>query len=382
MSNARHAAPAPLGGPLVTPLTVTLALLFAIAVVILGFRFVFGLGSVSNISDGYPWGIWIVYDVMIGSAFACGGYTIAILVYIFNRGEYHPLVRPALLASLFGYSLAGLSVILDLGRYWNAWHIFWPTYVQVNSVLFEVATCITAYVLVMWIEIAPAFLEKFGFKDLKRKLNKALFLIVAFAVLLPTMHQSSLGSLLIVFGNHVHPLWQTPVMPVLFLMTCVGIGFAIVIFESCLSSSGFRRPLEMHLLTKLSRLMLWLIAAYLVVRVADLVLRSALGYMFEPSLAAFMFWIETALFAAPVALLWQAAERGNPSKLFIAAVCLLLAGFLLRIDAYMIGYSNNPGWHYFPSITEVLVSIGMIAFEILAYIVLVRFLPILPKEST
>lgn len=379
MSNASHPAPAPLGGPLVTPTTLILAALVAIAFIILAIRFFFGLGAVTNINDGYTWGIWVVYDVMIGSAFACGGYTIALLVYIFNKGEYHPMVRPALLASLFGYTLAGASVIFDLGRYWNVWHMFWPSYAQVNSVMFEVAVCITAYIIVMWIEFSPAFLEKFGFKDVKRKLNKVLFFIIALGVLLPSMHQSSLGSLLVVFGYQVHPLWQTILLPLLYLMTAVLIGFAIVIFEACLSSSGFKRPLELHLLGKLSRLMIWVLAVYLAVRLVDLAVRGALGSMFEASIEAVMFWIEMALFIAPLAILAQPAARRNPTKLFVAAVCLMLAGFLLRINSYLVGYETGPGWHYYPSVPEIMVSIGMIALEVLGYIVLVRYLPILSK---
>lgn len=380
MSNVSHPAPAPLGGPLVTPTTLILAALAAIALIILAIRFFFGLGAVTNINDGYTWGIWVVYDVMIGSAFACGGYTMALLVYIFNRGEYHPMVRPALLASLFGYTLAGASVIFDLGRYWNVWHMFWPGYAQINSVMFEVAVCITAYIIVMWIEFAPAFLEKFGLKDVKRKLNKVLFFIIALGVLLPSMHQASLGSLLVVFGYQVHPLWQTILLPLLYLMTAVLIGFAIVIFEACLSSSGFKRPLELHLLGKLSHLMIWVLAVYLVVRLADLAVRGALGSMFEASIEAIMFWIEMALFIAPLAILAQPAARRNPAKLFVAAVCLMLAGFLLRINSFLVGYETGPGWHYFPSVPEIMVSIGIIALEVLGYIVLVRYLPILPGK--
>lgn len=380
MSNAHHPAPAPLGGPLVTPTTLILAALAAIAFIILAIRFFFGLGAVTNINDGYTWGIWVVYDVMIGSAFACGGYTIALLVYIFNKGEYHPMVRPALLASLFGYTLAGASVIFDLGRYWNVWHMFWPGYAQINSVMFEVAVCITAYIIVMWIEFSPAFLEKFGLKDVKRKLNKVLFFIIALGVLLPSMHQSSLGSLLVVFGYQVHPLWQTILLPLLYLMTAVLIGFAIVIFEACLSSSGFKRPLELHLLGKLSHLMIWVLAAYLAVRLADLVVRGALGSMFEGSIEAIMFWIEMALFIAPLAILAKPSARRNPAKLFVAALCLMLAGFLLRINSFLVGYETGPGWHYFPSVPEIMVSIGMIALEVLGYIVLVRYLPILPGK--
>ena len=382
MSASHHPAPAPLGGPLWTPATKILAVLVAIAGVILLMRFLFGLGAVTNINDGYTWGIWVVYDVVIGSAFACGGYSVALLVYIFNKGEYHPMVRPALLASLFGYTLAGAGVIFDLGRYWNFWHIFWPGYAQPNSVMFEVAVCITAYIVVMWIEFSPAFLEKLGMKDIKRKLNKFLFFIIALGTLLPSMHQSSLGSLLVVFGYQVHPLWQSMLLPLFYLMTALAIGFAIVIFEACLSSTGFKRPLEMHLLGKLSKVMLWMLAAYLVIRVVDLLVRGAIGSMFELSIEAFMFWIEMGMFIAPLVILANAKSRKDPSRLFVAACCLLLAGFLLRIDSFLVGYETGPGWHYFPSVPEIMVSIGMIALEVLGYIVLVRYLPILPGTSS
>jgi len=379
-----HPAPAPLGGPLVTPVTKLLAALVAIAGVILLVRFIFGLGSVTNINDGYPWGLWVVYDVVIGSAFACGGYSVALLVYIFNKGEYHPMVRPALLASLFGYTLAGVGVIFDLGRYWNFWHIFWPGYAQPNSVMFEVALCISAYIIVMWLEFSPAFLDKFGKKDVKKKLNKVLFFIIALGTLLPSMHQSSLGSLLVVFGYQIHPLWQTMLLPLLYLMTALTIGFAIVIFEACLASSGFKRPLEMHLLGKLSKVMLWMLSAYLIVRFGDLAFRGALGNMFELDIEAFMFWVETALFVAPLVILAKPQARKHPAKLFIAACSLMLAGFILRINSYLVGYETGAGWHYFPSVSEIMVSIGMIALEVLSYIVLVRYLPILSgvNEST
>ncbi|HEY0845754.1 MAG TPA: Ni/Fe-hydrogenase cytochrome b subunit [Noviherbaspirillum sp.] len=380
MSDAHH-APAPLGGPLVTPTTVTLAILVAIAVVILGFRFAYGMGAVSNISDGQTWGIWVVYDVMIGSALACGGYVMALLVYIFNKGEYHPLVRPALLASLFGYTLAGLSAAIDLGRYWNFWHVFWPGYAQVNSVMLEVALCVSAYIIVMWIEFAPALLEKFGMHVAKKKLEKVLFFFIALGIVLPTMHQSSLGSMLIVFGHHVDPLWQTQLIPLLFLMTAVTTGFAIVIFECCLSASGFQQPLEMHLLSKMSKLMMWTVLAYVVIRFADLLVRGAIGNMFVPGLKAFMFWIEMIAFIVPVALLWTESARNEPAKLFIAACCLMAGAFLLRVNAYFVGYETAPGWTYFPSVPEIMVTVGIIALEILGYILLVRTLPILPKEN-
>lgn len=371
--------PVPLGGPLVTPVTLTLAALTGIAAVILLIRFIFGIGAVTNVNDGYSWGIWVVYDVMAGSAFACGGYAVALMVYIFNKGEYHPLVRPALLGSLFGYTLAGASVIFDLGRYWNTWHIFMPPWAQVNSVMFEVAVCITLYIGVMWIEFSPAFLERFGRKDLKQKLSKWMFLFIGLGVLLPSMHQSSLGSLLIVFGTQVNPLWQTLMLPAIFLMTAITVGYAVVIFESCLSASGFKRPFELDLITRLSKVMWGFLVVYLVMRSVDLAWRGAWGEAFKFNVMALCFWIEMAGFILPVILLAKPAHRRRPDRLLISAVSLIVGTLMLRLNGFLIGYDASPGWHYFPSLPELLVTIGIIAAEILGYIVLVRWLPILPK---
>lgn len=376
-----HHAPAPLGGKLVTPVTVFLGILSLIAIVILLVRFVYGLGAVTNISDGYPWGIWVVYDVMIGSAFACGGYAVALLVYILNKGEYHPLVRPALLGSLFGYTLAGASVIFDLGRYWNTWHIFWPGYAQVNSVMFEVAVCITIYIMVMWIEFSPVFLDKIGQSGLKKKVEKYMFVFIGLGVLLPSMHQSSLGSLLVVMGSQINPLWQTVLIPLHFLLTAITVGYAIVVFESCLSTTGFKRTFELSLISRLSKVMWVMVLAYLTVRILDIIVRGAAGYMFHMTLETLMFWVEMGCFIAPAVILAKPANRKNPGKLFTGAVLLMLGTFMLRINAFLVGYDTGAGWHYFPSLPEIMVTIGVIAMEILGYIVLVRYLPILPADN-
>jgi Ni/Fe-hydrogenase subunit HybB-like protein len=371
--------PAPLGGSLVTPFTLGLAALVAAAVVVMALRFYYGLGAVTNINDGYPWGIWVVYDIVIGSAFACGGFAMALLVYVFNRGEYHALVRPALLASLFGYTLAGASVLLDLGRYWNFWHIFWPGFAHVDSVMFEVALCISIYVLVMWIEFSPAFLEKLGLHDSRRKLSRVMYLFIALGVLLPSMHQSSLGSMVVIFGQRIAPLWRAGwALPLLFLITAVLLGFAVVVFEATLVSLGFRRPFETALLARLARVIWGLLLAYVLVRLADLTLRGAWSDAFEANGAALCFWAETACFCLPLWLLYGPTARANPGRLFGSAMLLMLGGFLLRVNVYLVGYAPGNGYSYFPSLPEMIVTAGMIALEILGYIVFVRRLPVLP----
>ncbi len=380
---AEHAhTPVPLGGKLLTPVTAVLGALSLAAALVLVARFIYGLGAVTNLSDGFPWGIWIAYDVVVGSALACGGYTMAIMVYIFNKGEYHPLVRPALLASLFGYTLAAVSVVFDLGRYWNIWHMFWPGYSQVHSVMFEVAVCISLYVLVMWIEFSPAFLDRLGFTGLKRKISKLMFLFIALGVLLPSMHQASLGGLLVIFGAQIHPLWQSGMMiPLEFLMTAVLLGFAVVIFEATLVAVGFKRKMETALLAKMAKFMHGLLIAYLVVRFGDLILRGAIVTAFKFSLEAFWFWMETICFVIPVWTLSSAAKRNNAGALFSSAVLLMLGGFVLRINAFLVGYETGEGWSYFPALPELIVTVGIIAFEILAYIIFVKKLPVLPAQS-
>jgi Ni/Fe-hydrogenase subunit HybB-like protein len=373
----QHAA---LGGSVISPFTIALASLVGLALYFLAQRFMHGLGAVTNINNGYPWGIWVVWDVVIATGFACGGYAMALVTYILNKGEYHHLVRPALTASLFGYSLGGLSVLIDLGRYWNFWHILSPSYFNTGSVMFEVAACISCYVLVLWIEFSPALLEHFGFHATRKALNKVMFAFIGLGVLLPTMHQSSLGSLLVVFGYQIHPLWQTPLLPLLFLLTAVCMGFAVVILEATLAAVGFKRDIhdELPMLSKIGQIISGILMVFLAVRFIDLIARGNVGLIFTSGIKSVMFLIEMALFIYPLIILSNMNNRLHLSKLLPAAFSMLAGAVIYRIDAFLVAYDTGPGWHYFPSVPEIMVTVGIIALEILAYIVFVRKFPILP----
>ncbi len=382
-SSARALRSRPVGGPLVGWFTAVLTALVGVAVYFLYQRFVYGLGAVTNISNGYTWGIWVVWDVIIATGFACGGYALAFVTYILNRGEYHPLVRSALTASLFGYTLGGVSVLIDLGRYWNFWHILWPAYFNTGSVMFEVAACISLYIVVMWIEFSPVALEHYGLKRTNKVLNAVIFLFIALGVLLPSMHQSSLGSLLVVMGFHIHPLWQTPLLPALFLLSALCMGFAVVIFEATLAAAGFKRDIhgELPILSKLGGIIALVLVVFLALRFGDLAWRNALEAVFSSGTRSVMFGIETFLFAYPVWVLAQPGNRVRLSKLFPAAFSMLAGASLYRIDAFIVANERGPAWHYFPSAPEALVTIGVIALEVLAYIVFVKTFPILPGHS-
>lgn len=367
----------PLGGRVLTLPFLICAALVAVAGVILFQRYTQGLAAASNLNDGYPWGIWVAIDVVIGSAFGCAGYVIALLCYILNRGEYHPLVRPAVLASLFGYGLAGLAVLVDLGRYWNFYHMMLPWYAQPNSVMLEVGLCVATYTLVLVVEFAPAFLERFGIEGLRAKLNKVLWVFIALGVLLPTMHQSSLGTMMVIVGHKLSPLWQSQMLPVFFLLTAILMGFAIVVWESVMASLNFRRPMETPVLSKLAGLMLVVASLFVVLRFVDLIVRGQIGQIFGGPQSGW-FVVEMALMISGLALLIPKANRNRSRALFLSASLLLAAGILYRLNVYLIGFTPAVGpWHYFPSVKEIMVTVGVFALEIALYLLFVKKLPVM-----
>jgi len=370
----------PLGGPLLTRSYYILLALAALGVVLILWRFAVGLGAATGLNDGYPLGIWIALDVVTGTALACGGYAVAFVVYIFNKGKYHPLVRPAVLTSALGYTIGGASVIIDIGRPWNVWKVplqFWNW--NLNSSLLEVALCIMAYVCVLWIELSRALLENAKHPALVKTrniLNKALIWIIALGMLLPTMHQSSLGSLMMLAGPKLHPLWLTGWLPALFLMTCLAMGYSIVVFESIFSSAAFGRKPETSMLINLQKVAVWLGLAFVVVRFIDLAISGNIRYAGTLDLYGTMFWIENVLWILPLVMM-LATPRPTLGSLFRGAMVVALAGALYRFDTYLVAYNPGPGWHYFPSVPEMFISIGLIALEIAAYIAIVKRFPIL-----
>lgn len=376
----------PVNGPLFTRAFLALLGLGTVGAVLIVWRFLVGLGRATGMSDGYPLGLWIALDVVTGTALACGGYAMALVVYVFNKGKYHPLVRPAVLTSALGYTLAGLSVVVDLGRPWNMWKIplqFWNW--NLNSPLLEVALCIMAYVVVVWIELSPAFLERFSetgppglqkfAKATRPYLEKALVWILALGILLPTMHQSSLGALMMLAGPKVHALWFTPLLPLFFLITCIAMGYAMVVFESVFSSMAFGHKVDVRMLSVLEKLAVWLGVAFVVIRSCDLVVRGQAGSALRADLYSAFFWLEIVLWVLPVAFV-TGSKSGDLGSLFRGAMCIALGGALYRFDTYLVAYQPGPGWHYFPSVPEMFISFGLIAMELAAYIALVKTFPI------
>ncbi len=359
---------------------------------IVGYRYIVGIGAVSNLSDGYPWGIWLSYDVATGSAIACGGYVLAVTVYIMNKFKYHTMVRSAVLASMFGYSLAGLSVMVDIGRYWNSYGFFVPSRMNPNSALFEVALCIMAYCVVLILEYIPAVFEKFADSDKSKspklvefgkvwenRFSKILFVIVAIGATLPTMHQSSLGTLYILMGYKLDPMWQTGFLPLLFLSNAFLMGFSITAFETVLSTRLLNRPFEKEIVD-LSKVIPFIVGFWLIVRIISVSLNGGWSHAFVLSGKSIWFWLEIILVVLPSLMILSCKYAKSESGIFLVGMMLLIGGGMYRIGVYNVGF--NPGVdynQYFPSLAEFIITVGFIAIEVLGYMVLVKITPVLPN---
>jgi Ni/Fe-hydrogenase subunit HybB-like protein len=208
-------------------------------------------------------------------------------------------------------------------------------------------------------------------------LERAAVPMVALGLLLATMHQSSLGTLMLLAGSRLHPLWRTPLLPLLFLISCIAMGFAVVVFESALSSVGFKRRPETGMLASLAAIIVPLQIGFVALRVADLWWRGSLGLLFSGGGRAAMAALEFAAFLAPAAMLASTRSRRDLGALVRAALVMIFAGALYRFDVFLVAFTPGAYWSYFPSVSELLITVGLVSFEVLAYIVIVKTFPIL-----
>lgn len=375
-----------LGGKLVTSNVAFLGVLFLICAGVLVWRYIVGIGPVSNLTDHQSWGIWKVLGVLVGAAFVNGGYVTAFLVYIFNKGQYHRFVRQAVLFSLLGYSIAATSLVYDTGRYVNLLNFFVPKYMQPNSALFEVGICITVYIVVLAIEFLPGLLEKFmpegkASKNFAAKLHvfldKILFLTVGFGVLLPTMHQSGLGALALLMGQKISLLWQTPWVSFLYVTSSIFMGTCIVVLVDLLyHQKDLKKKEYSGLLHKILGIGIYVAAFWIVFRFVEIIRQGGAPLLFDVGFHFFFFWLEMILIVIGMIVL----RKSNPRAIFTGASLMLSGGLLYRFNTYIIGFEGAPGLTYFPSIPEFSISVGMFAIQFLIFITLVKIFPVVSQE--
>ncbi len=343
-------------------------------------RYVGGLGAATNLSDQFPWGLWIGFDVLCGVGLAAGGFTLAAIVYIFNVKRFEPIIRPTILTAFMGYILVICALMFDLGRPMQIWHaiIMWNP----HSVMFEVAWCVMLYTSVLALEFSPVVLEKFRMHKTKAVIKKITVPMIIVGVLLSTLHQSSLGSLYLIVPEKLYGLWYSPYLPVFFYVSAIAVGCAMIIFESFLSSRAFKRGLELNLLTEIARVGVMVLGVYTVMTIVDLADRHALPLLFQARAETYLYWLEKSIgVIIPFLLLAQKRVRENETGLFWCAVMMIIGFVLNRLNVSISGMEGWAGTSYFPSWMEIAVTLSIVTAGFIVFALAAKYLPLFKHEK-
>jgi len=367
-----------------------LAAVAAVGLLCSAYREVAGLGPASGLNDGYTWGMFKNFNVTVLTALGSGGFALGVLVFTLDRRKYHSLIRTGLLTSILCYTAGMITLAVDVGRPWNLFFMADPFVWNVHSILFEVALCMTAYVMIAldFENLASVLdrLEERPFPEIvhdiarfARRFVKSVYPIgLALALTLPAMHQSSLGTLMWQSGPRVHATWQTPLLPALYLIMAFVLGLAFVDVVLLASCAVWKRPIDRELLAHLADAVSWLAIFWLAVRFGDLVGRGQLGAALHLDYYGILFVVETLLIAVPTILLRWESTRLDPSRSFILLVTLCIGGMVYRYAPTTLAFMPGPGYRYFPSVIELLISMGFMALGVIGYLFTVKNFPILP----
>ena len=343
-------------------------------------RFRYGLGASTNLSDQFPWGLWIGFDVMCGVMLAAGGFTLTAAVEILNIKRWHSILRPTILTAFMGYLLVCAALMYDLGLPWNIWH---PLIMRnPHSVMFEVAYCVMLYTTVLAMEFSPIVFERLGWTWALKLVRSVMIVFVILGVILSTLHQSSLGTLYMIMPNKLHPFWYSPLLPVFFFISAIAVGVAMIIFESSMSSKYFGRELELPILRDLGRVLYIVLAIYGILKLEDFYHRGVLGQIFHSSYEQRFFLLEIFLSVLlPLALLSFHKVRESAQGLYFAAVICLLGFVTNRLNVAITGVESAVGGRYAPKWTEVVITAMFVALGFAIFAATARYLPIFPEEK-
>ncbi len=352
---------------------------FMIALVALGalaslVRFVFGLGATTNLNDVYPWGLWISFDVVTAVPLAAGAFTLGAIVHCFHIKKLEPLVRPAIVTGFLGYSLVSVGLLLDLGQPQRAWHtmVYW----NVHSPMFEVSMCIMAYTTVLFMEFLSPVCEKLGYHLPLRVLRWLEMPLVIGAASISTLHQSSLGTFFLIAVDKLHALWYNPLLPLQFWLSAIFTGISIIILEATMVHRYMGQPDESELLEVLTKILPWVLGLYLIIKFAALAFLTN-GPLFDrPSLLA-LFLAEVIIGLIIPMFMFMKKTCREDQRMQLRGASLVIFGLVLnRFNVSMFGMEQADQAIYYPSVTESLVTIGIIAAHVLFFVLLAKYFPI------
>jgi len=370
-------------GPVLTPFNVVTAAIMLTTLVLLVIRFATGLGSITNLSQDVPWGLWIGFDVVTGVAFAGGAFVLTFLVYILRVEKYRPIVRVTVLNGLLAYAFYAGALLLDLGRPWHVINPIIGNSFGVSSVLFLVAWHFMLYMMALFLEFSPAVAEWLGWHRVRRVLAGLTVGAVVFGITLSILHQSGLGALYLMARDKIHPLWWSEFLPILFLVSSVFAGLSMVIFEGSITHRVFHhragarlRASHDDIVFGLARICLGVMLVYLAMQLLVFVhgqrgpyLATRWGAWYALELLGFV--------AVPAALYGYAWLRRSMTVARVAAVAALVGIVLNRLNVSVIAFRWNAAVHYVPSWMEIVVTLGVISAELWVFRWVVNRMPVL-----
>ena len=360
-----------------TPVFWVLLALTALGVGLSIYRLVVGLGPTTNMNDHYPWGIWITVDLFLIPV-AGAAFTISLLSYFFGRDHYHAIVRPAVLAGLIGYGIVAVLLFLDIGRWNQFYNILVPGYINLHSFLEEISLSVTFYSLILVLEAAPIFLEKWNINAPIKWIDRSIFFIAGAGIVFSVLHQSSLGSLFLIMKHKLHPLWWTGSLPLLAYLQAIYTGLGMTAIAITLVWRAMKLPVNRELFRRLGQVMTLNLLLYGAVRLGDWMGAGELPLLFSGDAFSLLAWLEFGLgIIVPLAILLSKLV-GHSAGPFWAGVFALIGTFINRLMITWIGLAEPNPVSYFPSWIEWMITVGLIAGGFLLYGVIVRQFRLFP----
>jgi len=370
-------------GKFLTPFNIISFPIMILGIVLIVIRFARGIGSITNLTQEVPWGLWIGFDVVTGVAFAGGAYVITFLVYILNEKKYHSIVRVTVLNGFLAYVFYAGALLLDLGRPWNVINPIIGNSFGVSSVLFLVAWHFLLYMIAQLIEFSPAIAEWLGARKARKILSGMTLATVIFGITLSTLHQSGLGALYLMAKEKIHPLWYSEFIPILFFVSSIFAGLSMVIFEGSISQKVFFKQISpgnhrKHngILHGLSKICAFTLLVYFFLQLLVFVhgkhwdlLGTPMGYWYLTEMLGFVL--------LPMLLFFYSYRKQNIFMIKLAAVFTMLGVIINRLNVTVIGFKWDAASHYYPSWMEIVVTLTILFIEIWIFRWIVNRLPVL-----
>jgi len=370
-------------GKIFTPFNVISVPIILLGIILIIIRFIYGIGSITNLTQEVPWGLWIGFDVVTGVAFAGGAYVITFMVYILNMKKYHSIVRVTVLNGFLAYVFYAGALLLDLGRPWNVVNPIIGNSFGTSSVLFLVAWHFLLYMIAQLIEFSPAIAEWIGARRAHKILSSMTLAAVIFGITLSTLHQSGLGALYLMAKDKIHPLWYSEFIPILFFVSSIFAGLSMVIFEGSISHKVFfdqisdkNQKAHKNIIHGLSKICTGAMFAYFFLQVLVFVhgkhwnlLNSPMGYWYLTEMIGFVLF--------PMILFYYSYRRNNILLIKIASVLTMVGIIINRLNVTVIGFRWDAATHYFPSWMEIAVTFAVLFIEIWVFRWVINRMPVL-----